>query len=114
MKSGGWFSQGVAIGISDSTRDVIKSVASMAESAKNTFSDYDMNFHIPDISNPKIGPSYPSIDTLDITNAGSNSSTQPICLLLKVDSESIPISVERITDAINTMAFMKNRNVLEI
>ena len=51
---------------------------------------------------------------MEVFYTSSNSNAQPICLLLKVDSESIPISVERITDAINIMAFMKNHNVLEI
>lgn len=119
-KMGAYITEGLGLGILSENKTVESAVTRVGDTIQGTIGCYqlDVDSIISGISSDILRSSIniPNIHQ-DINSQIQNEidvNERPIQLLLKIDSENIPISATRITELLNDSTFLNNRNLLSI
>ena len=106
MKSGGWFTEGIALGISDMVGDVKASATEVANAANTSFSSQISSFQDElDASTAKVAANHET-NLSSVIEANSQAH-----VVVKIGEETL---VDRIVRGINEASFLGNGSVIKI
>lgn len=109
-ENGGFFSEGLAIGIAEKTGKVVSAAKALANSATSIFEGFGAEMSDYDIT-PNVGGF--AIKKPNLGNMGLNIDTEqtPVHVVVKIGEEKL---IDRVVAGINDESFMSGQSVIEI